>query len=415
MMNVLRIQAHTLRRLTAGGLSSSLARSVSSSSRVPASALPGYPTPGQAFSPPPAPSSIVENTPAATSVSATSGVAAATTDTAAVKSDSILPKSDIPIITTIADFREWRDKAFREGKTVGFVPTMGALHDGHISLVRESLYENDLTVVSIYVNPAQFAPHEDLATYPRTLEKDALLLSTCSYLPSAPNATLRSPSAIFLPSTKEMYPSGLSHSTQLSTYVVPPPSLTNQMEGLSRPTFFRGVATVVSKLLNITIPTRVYLGQKDIQQALLMKSMVKELCFPTRVRVIETVRGDKGLALSSRNAYLQGVEKDVAGTLRSALKEVEKAWYGGMSRSEALATGKQYVDGVVQANAGKVEMKLDYIEMNDPHTFEPLGEEVKSESAAGKGPGVILSGALWVGKTRLIDNVLLGEVQWVFE
>ncbi|CAE6445472.1 unnamed protein product [Rhizoctonia solani] len=328
---------------------------------------------------------------------------------------SILPESKIPIITTIADLRAWRDKAFGAGKTVGFVPTMGALHDGHISLARESLRENDLTVVSIYINPAQVAPHEEITSYPRTLEKDALLLSKCSYLPPTPNATLRTPSAIFVPSTKEMYPSGLSHSTQLCTYIVPPPALTNQMEGLSRPIFFRGVATVVSKLLNITLPTRVYFGQKDIQQALLMTSMVKELCFPTRVRIIETVREENGLALSSRNAFLQQGEKDVAGTLWNALKEVEKAWYGGMSRSEALEVGKRYVDGVVQTNAGKVEMKLDYIEMNNPHTFEPLGEEVKSGSAVGNGPGVILSGALWVGKTRLIDNVLLGEVGWIFE
>ncbi|KAJ1299371.1 hypothetical protein OPQ81_011046 [Rhizoctonia solani] len=381
------------------GLSSSSIRRLSSSSRSMASTLPGYPTPGKPFSPPPAPSSVVETAPVATTSSSTSGATAATTTGATVKSDSVLPKSDIPIITSIAEFRAWRDKAFREGKTVGFVPTMGALHDGHISLVRESLRENDLTVVSIYVNPAQFAPHEDLATYPRTLEKDALLLSACSHLPSTPNATLRNPSAIFLPSTKEMYPLGLSHSSQ----------------GLSRPTFFRGVATVVSKLLNITLPTRVYFGQKDIQQALLMKNMIKELCFPTGVRVVETVRGEQGLALSSRNAYLQGREKAVAGTLRGALKEVEKAWYDGKSRSEALAVGKRYVDEVVQANAGKVEMKLDYIEMNDPHTFEPLGEQVKRGEGAGKGPAVILSGALWVGRTRLIDNVLLGEVGWIFE
>ncbi|KAH7325522.1 hypothetical protein B0J17DRAFT_681639 [Rhizoctonia solani] len=413
-MNALRAQTHTLRRLTTRHFSACSMRSLSSSSRNLASTLPGYPTPGKAFSPPPAPSSVMDTTPTTTTSSVT-GASTSTTTGTTTKSESVLPKSDIPVITTIADLRAWRDKAFREGKTVGFVPTMGALHDGHISLVRESLRENDLTVVSIYVNPAQFAPHEDLATYPRTLEKDALLLSTCSYLPSTPNATVRSPSAIFLPSTKEMYPSGLSHSAQLSTYIVPPPALTNQMEGLSRPTFFRGVATVVSKLLNITLPTRVYFGQKDIQQALLMKNMAKDLCFPTRVRVIETVRGDKGLALSSRNAYLQGAEKDVAGTLRGALKEVEKAWYAGKSRSEALAAGKRYVDEVVVANTGKVEMKLDYIEMNDPHTFERLGEQVKGGEAVGKGPGVILSGALWVGRTRLIDNVLLGEVGWVFD
>ncbi|CUA74715.1 pantoate--beta-alanine ligase [Rhizoctonia solani] len=316
---------------------------------------------------------------------------------------SALPKSDIPIITTIANFRTWRDNAFKQGKTVGFVPTMGALHDGHMSLVHESLRETDLTVVSIYINPAQVAPHENIAAYPRTLDHDVHLLSTA-----------RKPVTLFLPSTNEMYPAGLSHSEPISTYVVPPPVLTSQMEGQSRPIFFRGVATVVSKLLNITLPTRVYFGAKDIQQALLMKHMIRELCPPTRVRIVRTVREDQvGLALSSRNAWLCGVEREVAGALKCALEEVEKAWWGGMACSDALWVGKRYVDEVRRVNEGKVEIRLDYIGMNDPRTFEPLDEDVKR--SASPGLGVILSGALWVGKTRLIDNVLLGEVDWIFE
>ncbi|KAG9103915.1 pantothenate synthase [Ceratobasidium sp. 370] len=420
-----------------------LSRAIRIQTRGLASALPGYPVPGTAFSPPPAPSRTSESSASAQKAQPipdkqrqVPGTAAPDFAPTVNKSPNTaaLPKSDIPIFTTLAELRAWREKAFREGKSVGFVPTMGALHQGHVTLVRESLKENDLTVISIFVNPTQFAPHEDLATYPRTLESDVSLLSACSATPSNSSsiATLRTPSIIFLPSASELYPSGVSQSEQIGTYVLPSPTLASQMEGKSRPTFFRGVATVVTKLLNGVLPTHVYFGQKDIQQALLMRGMVKDLCMGVGVRIIRTVRENvmegssqagpqEGLALSSRNAYLSSVERTVAPTLRRALGAVEAAWYAGAGREDALASGRAVVEAARQGNG--VDVRLDYIEMNDPRTFEVIPNSLRagvperdSERAGGsKGPAVILSGALWVGKTRLIDNVLLGDAGWVFE
>ncbi|KAG9126939.1 pantothenate synthase [Ceratobasidium sp. 392] len=205
------------------------------------------------------------------------------------------------------------------------------------------------------------------------------------------------------------------------------------MEGKSRPTFFRGVATVVTKLLNSTLPTHVYFGQKDIQQALLMRGMAKDLCMGVGVRIIRTVRENvmegsnqagpqEGLALSSRNAYLSSVERTVAPTLRRALSAVEAAWYAGAGREDALASGRAVVEEAVQQGKD-VDIRLDYIEMNDPRTFEVIPNSLRAgikgrdgeRTEGSKGPAVILSGALWVGKTRLIDNVLLGDAGWVFE
>ena len=189
---------------------------------------------------------------------------------------SVSTSTHIPVFTTIGDYRTWRDKAFEDKKSVGFVPTMGAIHDGHLSLgmcaysitehsridatsVKHSLSENDLTVVSIFVNPAQFAPHEDLATYPRTLSHDLSLLSTLEYQPIDVNSS-RTPSAVFVPSAKDMFPSGISQDVaeQKGTFVEVK-GYGEQMEGRSRPTFFRGVATVVTKLFNI-IQVRTVLG-----------------------------------------------------------------------------------------------------------------------------------------------------------
>lgn len=202
------------------------------------------------------------------------------------------------------------------------------------------------------------------------------------------------------------------------------------MEGKSRPTFFRGVATVVTKLLNGVLPTRVYFGQKDIQQALLMRGMARDLCMGVRVRIVKTVREGnqvvqvgtangndqvEGLALSSRNAYLTPSERVVAPTLRRALGAVEDAWYAGASRADAIAAGRAVVDEAARQAEGVAEMRLDYIEMNDPKTFEVVSESLRAGSAGDKGPAVILSGALWVGRTRLIDNILLGNAEWVFE
>ncbi|KAG8908823.1 pantothenate synthase [Tulasnella sp. 403] len=322
-----------------------------------------------------------------------------------------LPHSSIPVFSTLQALREWRKRAFDESKSVGFVPTMGALHEGHMSLVRRSLEQNDLTILSIFVNPAQFAPHEDLATYPRTLDADLALLSTISVAMPGVLETLRTPSAVFLPAIKDMYPSGVVQDVgkQKGTFVEVK-GYSHQMEGQSRPTFFRGVATVVTKLFNAVQPTNAYFGQKDIQQALLLRRMARDLLLPNptydNVHIVPTHRCPDGLALSSRNAYLSEAERAAAPTLYTALREAETAWSQGSSVSECLAEAVGFVaDAELDGSRKNVSMRLDYIQMNDPETFEVMDGDVRKES----GRAVILSGALWVGRTRLIDNLLLGD------
>ncbi|KAF8347906.1 Pantoate-beta-alanine ligase [Amanita rubescens] len=306
-----------------------------------------------------------------------------------------LPQSRIPIITTVSSYREWRSSAFRAGQSVGFVPTMGALHEGHLSLVRRSLAANDHTVVSIFVNPAQFAPHEDLATYPRTLARDAEILSAESVdRPGHPQPS--TVSVIFAPNAREMYPSGYDH----------------QMEGKSRPTFFRGVATVVTKLFNIIQPTNAYFGQKDIQQALILRRLCRDLLLahpePDHLHIIPTTRDPTdGLALSSRNMYLSTAERRFAPTLYEALLLVERAWNQGRTTSESIEEAIQLIQSRVRAaneSLERVGMKLDYMEMNDAETFDKL-EDARTKSEE---DDIIISGALWIGKTRLIDNILIG-------
>ncbi|KDR80759.1 hypothetical protein GALMADRAFT_241193 [Galerina marginata CBS 339.88] len=326
-----------------------------------------------------------------------------------------LPPSRIPIFTTVAAYREWRKGAFDAGKSVGYVPTMGALHEGHLSLVRRSLAENDLSVISIFVNPAQFAPHEDLATYPRTLPRDLELLEAEEIAPSSsPSSGLRTPSAVFLPTVSEMYPSGIVQNVaeQKGTFVEVK-GYGHQMEGVSRPTFFRGVATVVTKLFNAIQPTNAYFGQKDIQQALLLKRMCRDLLLshpePSNLHIIPTTRDPSdGLALSSRNAYLSANGRKVAPTLRQALQAAEAAWKLGFSKSVCIAAATSVVDfrkTQAQSEGLDVNMKLDYLEMNDANTFEELGPQLRKDDV----DFVILSGALNVDKTRLIDNILLGS------
>ncbi|THH12082.1 hypothetical protein EW145_g225 [Phellinidium pouzarii] len=325
--------------------------------------------------------------------------------------DSELPPSSIPIFTTLAALRKWRNAAFAEGKSVGFVPTMGALHKGHLSLVHHSLVQNDLTVVSIFVNPTQFAPHEDLSSYPRTLPQDLDALSTLR------GPSKRTPSAIFLPSVDVMYPSSAKDGAQLQTGAfVEVKGIGEVMEGRSRPAFFRGVATVVTKLFNAVQPSHAYFGQKDIQQALLLRRMVADLllAYPTEqtLHVIPTTRssvpGDCELALSSRNAYLTPEERVYAPTLYSALQAAERAWNEGRPKAHAVraAVGVLETEALAANDAG-VKMRLDYVEMNDPWTFDIINDAETMNS--GEGRAFILSGAMWVGKTRLIDNILLGD------
>ncbi|ETW78666.1 hypothetical protein HETIRDRAFT_240083, partial [Heterobasidion irregulare TC 32-1] len=331
--------------------------------------------------------------------------------------------SAIPIFATVREYREWRQKAFDEKKSVGFIPTMGALHDGHLSLVKRSLAENDLTVLSIFVNPAQFAPHEDLATYPRTLPHDLKLLSALSH--PVPNSSRpRAPSAVFVPSVPEMYPSGISQDVENQTGTfVEVKGYGEQMEGQSRPTFFRGVATVVAKLFNIIQPTNAYFGQKDIQQALLLRRLVTDLHMsypsPSRLHIVPTARDPTtGLALSSRNAYLTPAEREKAPALYAALQAGARAWGAGESKAdcvqraiEVFSRAGSLLPGDKQGNARatkeKVTMKVDYIEFNDPSSFSVLPED-ESQTKRGRSP-VILSGAVWIGRTRLIDNLILGD------
>jgi len=326
-------------------------------------------------------------------------------------STSTLPPSSIALLTSVTTCREWREKAFDEKKSVGYVATMGALHDGHLSLVRRSLQENDLTVVSIFVNPAQFAPHEDLGTYPRTLPRDLGLLAS-QFISVSSSAKPRTPSAVFLPSVQEMYPSGIVQDieNQRGTFVEVK-GYSHLMEGMSRPTFFRGVATVVTKLFNIIQPTNTYFGQKDIQQALLLRRLCSDLLLshPTAANfhIVPTTRDPvDGLALSSRNEYLSPEERKIAPTLRAALKEAEKAWTEGDPKATCVEKARDLVWLQIRALTD-LNIKLDYVEMNDSVTFNVLNEGTKQDDS-GDNP-VILSGAMWVGKTRLIDNIILGD------
>ncbi|KAI0697817.1 Pantoate-beta-alanine ligase [Cerioporus squamosus] len=321
-----------------------------------------------------------------------------------------LPQSSIPLFPTVASYREWRRKAYEEKKAVGFVATMGALHEGHLSLVRRSLAENDLTVLSIFVNPAQFAPHEDLATYPRTLPRDLELLSAVS-------VSGRTAAAVFVPTVSEMYPSGIVQSVdqQKGTFVEVK-GYGHQMEGRTRPAFFRGVATVVTKLFNVIEPTRTYFGQKDIQQALLLRRMTRDLLLshpePENLFIVPTARDPKtSLALSSRNAYLTEHEREnAAPTLYAALDAAKSAWEAGAPKAECISRAYAVVKQKKTDLGDTVDLRLDYIEMNDPESFDELDGRVsraewEAESAARP---VVLSGAMYVGKTRLIDNIVLG-------
>jgi len=300
---------------------------------------------------------------------------------------------------------------------VGFVPTMGALHDGHLSLVKRSLVENDLTVVSIFVNPAQFAPHEDLAAYPRTLPHDLTVLSELEYRPAERPDTPRTPSAVFLPSVQDMYPSGISQdvSQQKGTFVEVR-GYGEQMEGRSRPAFFTGVATVVTKLFNIVQPTNAYFGQKDVQQALLLRRLVGDLhlSHPTHnhLHVIPTARDAiDNLALSSRNAYLTPSERQFAPALYAALQGAARAWAAGANKQQAVQHAVERLTFTKHEGEKRgVEIGVDYIEMSEPDSFDVLGDEQvqRADSAP-----VILSGAVWVGRTRLIDNIILGNTEGI--
>ncbi len=263
-----------------------------------------------------------------------------------------------------------------EDRTIGFVPTMGALHEGHLSLVREARRMSDIVVVSVFVNPAQFGPNEDFTRYPRDLTQDAALLAEYSV------------DYIFAPAPEEIYPKNFS------TYVSVD-GLSEQLEGAARPGHFRGVATVLTILFNIIHPDFAYFGQKDAQQTLVVKRLVRDLAIDTEIVVLPTVREESGLALSSRNAYLAPTERRAATIIRRALVTAEAAYEQGERSAKKLA------ELVKSTLAAEPRVQPEYVSINDADTLERLD---KLDDRP-----VLISLAARVGPTRLIDNVVLNR------
>ncbi len=255
----------------------------------------------------------------------------------------------------------------------GFVPTMGYLHEGHLSLVRRAREENGRVAASIYVNPTQFAPTEDLASYPRDLERDLALLE-------AENVDL-----VFTPSDEIMYPSDFQTTVILS-------KVTKPLEGASRPTHFAGVATVVGKLFNIVQPDRAYFGQKDAQQTVVLRQMVRDLNFDLDLIICPIVREPDGLAMSSRNKYLNPDERKAALVLSRALQQANAAFEKGERDANAL---RHIMTGLITAEP---LARLDYVSAAHPDTLVEL-EQIEDKA--------LLSMAVFIGKTRLIDNLIV--------
>ncbi|KAI5963497.1 pan6 [Candida pseudojiufengensis] len=308
--------------------------------------------------------------------------------------------SKIQILRTVQQVRQWRHQTLINNQSVGFVPTMGALHQGHCSLVAESIKENDKTIVSIFVNPSQFAPHEDLNNYPRTLDRDLEILST--------EFRNKPVDAVFVPKMSEMYPNGivLEVEKQRGTFVTVHGS-SEQLEGVTRPQFFRGVATVVTKLLNIVQPTRVYFGQKDAQQCVVIRNLVKDLMIPTEVRVMPTLRESNGLAMSSRNEYLSKEMKDKSSIIYRALRKGEELFNKETKlHHKKSVESKLIISEIADLIQQDPDFEIEYIAVSHPETLEDLGE-VKP------GLGAVVSCAVKAPKensnelTRLIDNIIL--------
>jgi len=266
----------------------------------------------------------------------------------------------------------------RANRTIGFVPTMGALHDGHVSLVRVARTKCDTLVVSIFVNPTQFGPKEDFAKYPRDLDRDASLLAR------------QGVDYVFAPEVSEIYPTGFS------TYITVE-GLSEQLEGASRRGHFRGVATVVAILLNIVQPHFAFFGQKDAQQAAVLKRMVRDLAFDLDVIVLPIVREESGLAMSSRNAYLNDEEKRAATVLHRGLSRAAREYEDGERNCQRLI---EIVRSTIETEP---LARIDYISLDDADTLEHL-ERIDD-------PPALLSLAAFVGKTRLIDNIVLGRTK----
>jgi pantoate--beta-alanine ligase len=281
----------------------------------------------------------------------------------------------VEILRDPAAMRELAGRLRAKGLRIGLVPTMGALHEGHLSLMRRCRAENDVATWSLFVNPTQFGPHEDLAAYPRDPEGDMARAGEVGM------------DLCFAPEAAALYPPG--HRT-----VVEVAELSGPLCGISRPGHFRGVATVVSKLFHIVQPHVAYFGQKDYQQSLIIRRTVRDLDFGIEIVVLPTVRGPDGLALSSRNAYLSPAERQAAAALPAALRWAEEEFARGGRRAAALTEGMRRI----LAAPSPAPIALDYVEVRDAEDLATL--ETIDRPA-------IVALAVRIGRTRLIDNTLL--------
>lgn len=277
------------------------------------------------------------------------------------------------IIRTIKNLRNAINRAKLKDKTIGFVPTMGALHQGHLSLMRQAVKDNDIVVVSIFVNPTQFGPKEDFKKYPRNLKQDARLCRKVGV------------DIIFYPDIKEMYPD--NYKTYVEVY-----NLSDCLCGKFRPGHFRGVATVVTKLFNIVSPDIAYFGQKDAQQAIIIQKMASDLNMPLKIKIMPTVRDNDGLALSSRNVYLNPEERKDALVLSKALNLAK-----GLIKASIKDTHK-IIARMRKLIAAKKTSKVDYISIVDLDNLKPIKKISDT---------CLIALAVWVGKTRLIDNIIV--------
>ena len=263
-----------------------------------------------------------------------------------------------------------------ENRTIGLVPTMGALHEGHLSLIHEARALCDVVVVSVFVNPTQFGPTEDFESYPRDLTRDSALLAEYNV------------DYVFAPTAEEIYPAGFS------TYVTVE-GLSDKLEGAARPGHFRGVSTVVAILINIVRPNFAFFGQKDAQQSIVIKQMIRDLAFDSEIVVLPIVREESGLAMSSRNAYLDHEERRAATILNRALAQARAAFDSGEHSASRL------VDLVRTTIEQEPLARIDYVSLNDAETLAKL-DKIDDRPA-------LLSLAVFFSKTRLIDNVVLGS------
>ena len=280
------------------------------------------------------------------------------------------------IISSIVKMRSFSLKEREKHKSIGFVPTMGFLHQGHLSLIRQAKKDCHTCIVSIFVNPIQFGPKEDYRIYPRDLERDSILAKSAGC------------DCIFYPQVKDMYPKRYLTYVNLA-------DITDGLCGASRPGHFKGVATVLTKLFNIVQPDIAYFGQKDYQQAIVIQKMVKDLNLPLKIRVMPTVRESDGLSMSSRNAYLNARERLEAAVLYRSLQKAQKQILSGERDSQKII--REIQKDIMQGKEGSP--RIEYIAVVDAKTLEPL-EYIKGKS--------LIALAVWIGKIRLIDNIIIG-------